>query len=96
MQEEFDVLGIDVQIHGVNQEGYDHGLPDMSELGDLPVLQDTEDENVWGRWGVTFRDVFVLDDENVLVGTYNLTSHSLAVEENYEELKALFLEASER
>ena len=94
MQAELDAMGVDVAIHAVNEIGTG-GLEDMSELGDLPVLQDTVAASVWGRWGVSFRDVFILDAGNVLVGTYNLSSHSLATDENYDELKALFVAASE-
>ncbi len=96
MQAEFLILGVDVQIQAVNEAGYEHGLADMSALGDLPVLQDTEEEDVWHSWEVTFRDVYILDRENYLVETYNLTTHSLAVEENYEELKAMFIAADTR
>jgi hypothetical protein len=96
MQEEFDILELDVKIQGVNEAGYEHGLDDMSDLGDLPVLQDTEEEDVWLSWEVTFRDVYILDHENYLVGTYNLTTYSLAVEENYDELKAMFIAAASR
>ena len=94
MQEELDAMGVDVAIHGVNEIGHG-GLDDMSELGDLPVLQDTLAESVWDRWGVSFRDVFILNDANMLVATYNLTSHSLSTTENYEELKAMFIAAAE-
>ena len=87
-------MGIDVTIHGVNEEGYDSGLETMSALGDLPVLQDTETEAVWDSWDVTFRDVYILDDGNIHVGTFNLTTHSLSDEENYETLKAMFVSAS--
>jgi hypothetical protein len=96
MQEEFDFLGVDVHIYGVNADGHEHGLPDISALGDMPMLQDTEEEEVWLSWEVVWRDVYILDDENHLVDVYNLTTHSLAFEENYEELKAMFIAAAAR
>jgi hypothetical protein len=94
MQEELDFLGVDVHIYAVNADGYESGLEDISALGDLPVLQDTEEEEVWLSWEVVWRDVYILDDENALVDVYNLTTYPLAVEANYEELKAMFIAAA--
>jgi len=88
-------LGYDVQLHGVNGVGFESGTDDMSELGDAPVLQDTEEELVWDTWDVTFRDLYILDDENRLHDVYNLTVHSLAVTENFEELRSMFIAAYE-
>jgi hypothetical protein len=96
MQEELDFLGVDVHIYGVNADGYESGLEDISALGDMPVLQDTEEEEVWLSWEVVWRDVYILDDENALVDVYNLTTYPLADEENYEELKAMFIAAAAR
>ena len=95
MQAELRVLGADVTIAGINAEGFDSGLGTMSELGDLPLLQDTVEDDVWGSWDAGYRDVYILNGDNILVGTYNLTTYSLAVEENYETLKAMFIAASD-
>jgi hypothetical protein len=73
----------------VNQEGHESGCEGMSELGDIPLLQDTEEENVWDSWDVTYRDVLILNSENERVAVYNLTTYSLSVEENYETLRGL-------
>jgi hypothetical protein len=54
---------------------------------DLPWLQETEADDVWGDWGVTYRDVIILNAENIPVDVYNLTIHDLSVEANREELK---------
>jgi hypothetical protein len=62
---------------------------------DIPWLQDTTDEAVWDTWDPTYRDVIILDGNNEIIAIYNLTTNSLATEENYEELKALLIEAAE-
>ena len=62
----------------------------MSALGDLPLLQDTKTENVWSSWGVTFRDVVILDEANECYAIYNLTTNNLSDSDNAAELEALF------
>ena len=79
----------------MNAVGYESGTDEMSELGDAPVLQDTDDELVWESWEVTYRDVYILDGENRLHDVYNLTGYSLAVPENYDELRSMFIAAYE-
>ena len=66
----------------------------MSELGDLPLLQDTEAANVWDSWDVTYRDVIILNAENEQVAVFNLTTYSLSVEENYDTLRSLLISAA--
>ena len=45
-------------------------------------------------WAPTYRDVVVLDGENVIFGVYNLTSNDLAEPANYDALRQLFLDAA--
>lgn len=71
----------------MNGTGYDSGMPTMAALGDLPILQDTAAVDAWGSWGVTYRDVVVLDANNEVVGVFNLTSNSLSDPANYAALK---------
>ena len=87
--------GLGIQLLAVNESGFDSGLGIMSGLGDLPLLQDTDEETVWDDWDVTFRDVVILNSDNEQVGVFNLTTHSLAVSDNYEELKALLIATAE-
>jgi hypothetical protein len=87
--------GLAIQLMAINEIGHDSGLGTMSDLGDLPLLQDTEEETVWVDWDVTFRDVVILNSDNEPVGVYNLTEHNLADEDNYEELKALLIASAE-
>ena len=75
----------------------------------LPLLQDTEEQDVWVTgWAVTYRDVVILDSNNVLVGVFNLTTNNLGSSDltqdfdgdgtldstNYEYLKSLLLSAA--
>jgi hypothetical protein len=60
----------------------------MVEHRTLPLLQDTSQENVWGRWTATWRDLMILNPDNIHVDTYNLTSHDLANPTFYADLKA--------
>ena len=78
----------------MNQAGLESGNATICAGRSLPWLQDTPSANVWGAWGVEFRDVVILDAENHLARTYNLTSHDLAVPANYAELRSILLSAA--
>ena len=87
--------GLGIQLLAINESGFDSGLGTKSALGDLPLLQDTDEETVWDDWDVTFRDVVILNSDNEQVGVFNLTTHNLSDAANYEELKALLIAAAE-
>ena len=67
----------------------------MAALGDIPLLQDTVDENVVGTWNPTYRDVVILDANNEFVEAYNLTTYSLSVQANYDTLKQKLIDAEQ-
>jgi hypothetical protein len=75
--------GENVILLAVNEHGY--GPPDQQsavELAtediDLPLLQDTEEQDVWTTgWAVTYRDVIIVDANGVYVEVFNLTSNNL-------------------
>ena len=77
-----------IRLIGINAAGYEGGISGMVEHRTLPLLQDTTRENVWGDWTATWRDLMILNPDNVHVDTYNLTSHDLANPTFYAELKA--------
>ena len=83
-----------VQLHAINEMGYSSGIEAAVEKGSLPLLQDDSSQDVWTRWGVTYRDVVVLDGENRIAGVVNLSNNSLANEDTWSTLKGLLLEAS--
>ena len=60
---------------------------------DLPWLQETDAQDVWGDWTVTYRDVIILTPQNEVFAVYNLTSNTLADAGNRADLKALLLAA---
>lgn len=80
-----------IQILGVDAAGEDTGNADMTAGRKLPWLQDTTEVDAWSAWGVTFRDVVLVDPTGRKVGVYNLTEHDLGVHANYEELEAELL-----
>jgi hypothetical protein len=82
-----------VFILGVNAAGLESGNADMTAGRDLPWLQDTLEANVWGAWKATWRDVMVLDGENRLFYTYNLTENDLSIPTHYAELRQILLNA---
>jgi len=83
-----------IRIAGSNRIGAESGNDLMCDGRDLPWVQDTVDAQAWASWNVTYRDVVVLDEDNVPVAVYNLTEHSLSDPANYEELKAILLAAA--
>jgi len=95
MQEELDALGLDVQLLAINKTGSSSGVSSFSEDMDLPMVQDSAELGVWEEWDATWRDVHVVDRDNVHVGTFNLTGHSLAEEEHYSTVLEMLSSAAE-
>ena len=62
--------------------------------GDLPILQDTAEQDVWTSWGATWRDVVIVDPTNARFDTFNLTTYNLADELNRTALKAKLVDAA--
>jgi hypothetical protein len=85
-----------VQLVGVNESGLESGNEAMTSGRDLPWLQDVPEVDVWSTWAVGYRDVWILDGENRLLTVYNLTEHDLREPANYEELRALLIDAAAR
>lgn len=83
-----------IRIAGINQRGAEGGVDAICNGRDIPLLQDTDEDHVWAEWQVTYRDVFILDEENRKVAVYNLTEHPLDIQQNYDELKALLLDTA--
>jgi hypothetical protein len=96
MQGELDALQPDppIVIRVINMAAAAGSASLMAENGDLPLLQDTMGDDVWGSWGATWRDLQIVDGCNELVAIYNLTEHNLFLPTNYDELKNMLLAAS--
>ena len=94
MQNELDAAGLNVDILGVNDVGLEDGNGFITMGRDLPWLQAVPEEDVWETWGIGYRDVVILDENNVVLAIYNLTEHNLGDATNYAELYALFESAA--
>lgn len=78
---------------GVNNTGYTGAIQSGSYL---PWLNDNVGvEAAWrGEIGaLANRDVVVLDEHNEYLATFNLTYNSLYVDENYQALRAIIVNA---
>ena len=91
---------LEIEILGVNEHGHDSGNTLISSYGTLPWLQDVDDNSngvsdVWYEsWLVTYRDVVILDEDNVQVGVYNLSANDLSTPSNYDTLRQMFIDAA--
>lgn len=74
--------------------GFESGNATFCEGRDLPWIQNTAELDVWTVWGGGYRDVLILDEENVPAAVYNLTTHDLADAANYAELIQLFVDVA--
>ncbi len=84
---------------GVNEAGYEGGNDWFTSVSDLPWLQDVDangdtHSDVWTEWGVNYRDVVILDKENVPLGSFNLSTYGLHLVENYVALGSILIEAA--
>ena len=78
----------------MNGIAYSSGNDSITFGRTLSWLQDTENESVWKRWQVVFRDLRILNSRNELYAVFNLTQHDLALETNRTTLKQYFLAAA--
>lgn len=85
---------IPIHIIGINQIGAEAGMPDVALISTLPVVNDDQTEDVWTDWGAQWRDVHILNPNNEVVSTYNLTTYNLSDPTNYATLKQLFVDAA--
>ena len=72
--------------------GRESGNSSFTSGRDIPWLQDVDadndgDSDVWVEWGAQLRDVMIVDEQNQLVETINLTLYDLADTSNYESLR---------
>lgn len=90
---------VPIQIAGVDGAGLvgaDHTCDGFCTGIAIPWLEDTPEQAAWTLWGVTYRDVYVLDPENKTIKVYNLTVHDLGNPANYAELKGILAAAADQ
>jgi len=80
-------------ILGVNGAGLGDN-EGMCEGRDLPWLQDTEEADWWGNWGISYRDVVILDRQGNESDIFNLTDHNLSDPVEFSALEIILLEAA--
>ena len=80
-----------IVILAINEESYERGNDLIVEVGDLPVMQDDGITDVWGAWDAEWRDVVVLNADNVEVYRFNLQTYNLSNSADYAHLKAVFV-----
>lgn len=83
-----------IALLGVNGAGFESGVPLMADGRVIPLLQDTAEVDAWTAWQVEYRDVIILDRDNVPVGVFNLTEHDLSVMGEYAALKGMLVDAA--
>ncbi len=87
--------GAPIRILGINAIGQETGNDLIVNGRAIPWLQDVDGQKVWDAWGVSYRDVFVLDAQNRVAAVYNLTEHNLQIAANYDSLESLLLRVAE-
>ena len=91
---EADYPNLPIQIIGINGVGYSSGIASFTSIHSLPMVEDTNVDQIWTQWDAVWRDVMILDGNNELVHTYNLTTYSLNDTVNYDTLKQLFVDTA--
>ena len=82
---------LNITLIGVNEDGFNSGNSSVSSVSSLPLINDNSTDQIWNTWGVTFRDVVILNEDNQIVGSFNLTSNSLSNSANYDSLKNMLV-----
>ena len=82
----------------MNPVGFELGNDSVSEGRDIPWLQDTDadgdgaSDNFLTSWPFVYRDVVIVDQNNIAVESFSLTLHSLEEPDSYAELRRQFLD----
>lgn len=90
---------LDIQLLGINAAGLETGNSLITSGRDIPWLQDVDGNHdglsdVWHSWGVTYRDVVIVDAENARVEAFNLTTHDLSNPDNYNTLRQRLIDVA--
>jgi hypothetical protein len=96
MQWELNAEGHDVEFLAVNITSGVEAAPTLVEKCAFPLLQDTEDINVWNLLGGKKDDIYVFDADGNLTASLPVggeLSNNLSTAEGYGNLKAAIMEA---
>ncbi len=89
MQQELTDEGLQVQILGVNDVGFESGNDGITDGRNIPWLQNTAEVDAWNLWEVTYRDVIIVDEDGVQRDVFNVTDNDLSQPDTYERLKSI-------
>ena len=82
-----------IDLLAINEVGHDSGIDDATAGNSIPLLADTTAANAWGAWDADWRDLVIVDEDNLQVDRISLTGFDLEDTENYETVKALLINA---
>ncbi len=91
---------LDISILGMNPIRLEVGNEAVSEGRDIPWLQDIDadedgqSDNWLTSWPFVYRDVVVVDANNVAVDSFNLTLHSLEEPDSYDALRQMLIDVA--
>ena len=91
---------LNISILGMNPIRLEIGNEGVSEGRDIPWLQDTDadgdgqSDNWLTSWPFVYRDVVVVDANNVAVDAFNLTLHSLEEPDSYDTLRQMLIDVA--
>ena len=88
---------LSIQLLAINMvNNWSNGLTnEMAALGNLPIVQDNSNLNVWQSWNGQWRDVVILDAENQAVEYFNANDNNLGNSQNYDLLKQTLITVAE-
>jgi hypothetical protein len=92
---------LDIEILGINQLGQEVGNPNATSGKSIPWLQDVDANedgrsDVWANsWPVQWRDVAIVDANNVQIDVYNVATFDLANPDNYATLRQKLIDAAQ-
>lgn len=91
--------GLEIQFLTVNEEGQEDGNGRAANEKDIPLLQDVDvngdsKSDAWASWDASWRDLVVVDAHSNVVTKFNLTTHDLRTDENFNEVKTSVVDAA--
>ena len=83
---------LDITLLSINKIAAEAGIQHFTESHNLPMVQDDATLQVWNSWQGSWRDVYILNENNELVMVYNLTQNNLGNSSNYNALMSHFID----
>ena len=87
---------LEIKLLAINQINAENGVNNFNEGHSLPMVQDSTTEGIWTSWQGSWRDVYILDNNNQLIEVFNLTMYNLQDSNNYNALKEKLISAAQQ